>query len=140
MDPVIRRVQMMRGVIIRDGSKRDGKHTLDFGLREVLDTLGSRAAASRWRCSGVRYTSKDEQDIDALERETGELIDGAALLAATERLQQVIDGQFEAIENQNTPWVVVRAVDSSWWEVLSDEQAVLETVRVRFQDVEDRPS
>jgi hypothetical protein len=64
MGLVIRRVQM-RGIIIRDGSERDGTCQLDFDLREVLDTLGSRAVVSRWRCSRVRYTSIDERDIDA---------------------------------------------------------------------------
>jgi hypothetical protein len=87
----------------------------------------------------LRYTSVDERDIGAFERSAGELVDGAELLAATERLQQVIDGRFEGLENQNTPWVVVRAVDSSWWEVLSNDQAVLDSVRGRFKVVENLP-
>jgi hypothetical protein len=77
------------------------------------------------------------QDIDAFERSPDDLIDGTRMLVAAQQLHQVIDGHFEAFENESTPWVVVRAVDSSWWEVLSDDQAVLDAVRSRFKVVED---
>jgi hypothetical protein len=137
MGPVLRRIQMMSGVIIRDGTESGGKNALEFDLRDVLDALGPRAARSRWHYSGLCYTSASGQDIEAFERSPGDLIDGTQLIAAAQQLQQVIDGHFEAFENENTPWVVVRAVDSAWWEVWSDDHAVLDAVRSRFKVVEE---
>ncbi|GAG20040.1 unnamed protein product, partial [marine sediment metagenome] len=86
------------------------------------------------------YVSKDGKDIEVLTRAcSGDAtVQGTDLLAATENLVQVIDGEFEAVEERSsTPWVVVRAVDSSWWEVLSNDQAVLDTIHAGFEAVSD---
>jgi len=43
-----------------------------------------------------------------------------------------------AIESdREMPWVVVRAVDSSWWEVISHDAEVREAIRKRFRQVEE---
>lgn len=131
----------MRGVIIRDGTEPGGGGGLEFDLPEVLGALGERVAASRWRGRGLCYVSRDERGIEALERlGAGGEVMGGELLAALPRLLQVIDGEFEGLGTARpSPWVVVRAVDSSWWEVYSDEPAVLVAVQGRFRIVEDLP-
>jgi hypothetical protein len=131
----------MRGVIIRDGTEPGARGGLEFDLAEVLQALGERVDASRWRGRGLSYVSRDDEDIEPLERlGTGGLVAGRELMAILPRLFQVIDGEFEGILAEGVlPWVVVRAVDSSWWEVLSDMPEVLEAVRASFRVVEDLP-
>jgi hypothetical protein len=127
----------MQGIIIRDGTEPDGPDGLEFDLREVLAALGKRAVESRWRSSYLQYVSRDEQDISVLERLGAELVvSGADFVNGIDRLLQVIDGEFEALD-KNGRWVVIRAVDSSWWEVWSDDQSVLETVRAKFRTTGD---
>jgi hypothetical protein len=128
----------MRGLIIRDGVAPGGEGSLEFDLAEVLTALGERVATSQWRVRGLWYTSRDEKDIEPLDRlGNGASIDGADLLECLPRLLQVIDGEFAATTHDaSSPWVIVRAVDSSWWEVLSDDPAVLAAIRSRFRAVE----
>ena len=132
----------MRGVIIRDGTEPGGRGGLDFDLAEVLQALGERVTTSWWRGRGLWYICRDDADIEPLQRvAAGALVAGYELVSILPRLLQVIDGEFEGIVAEGElPWVVVRAVDSSWWEVLSDKPEVLEAVRASFRSVEDLPN
>jgi hypothetical protein len=38
---------------------------------------------------------------------------------------------------EDDPWIIIRAVDSSFWEVFSDRQDVLDAIRARFRVVDD---
>jgi len=68
----------------------------------------------------------------------GQGVKGRDLVSGIEQLLQVIDGAFVAIESdRELPWVVVRAVDSSWWEVISHDPEVREAIRKRFRQVEE---
>jgi hypothetical protein len=55
---------------------------------------------------------------------------------------QTIDGHFEAHSGgaAKRPWLIILAVDSSWFEVWSSKPAVLEGVRARFKHVSDIPA
>ena len=54
------------------------------------------------------------------------------------QVAQVIDGEFSAIlPGETEPWLVIRAVDSSWWEVFSANGRVFDALRLRFTDVRD---
>jgi hypothetical protein len=131
----------MHAILIRDGTEPGARGGLEFDLAEVLAALGDRVATSRWRGRGLFYVSRDEQDIESLERlGVGEDISGVDLLAALPRLLQVIDGEFEATSAAGeVPWVIVRAVDSSWWEIRSEEPRILEALRASFRVVENLP-
>ena len=117
---------------------------LAFDLGQVLDALGPRALASTWRCAGLWCTSKEGrsgarflEDAEA----SGRTMLGSELRRAADDVRQVIDGEFAAAdEERGAPWALVRAVDSSWWEVFADESAVLDAVRASFQDVRDAPA
>jgi hypothetical protein len=82
--------------------------------------------------------SRDEQNIPVLEEAAapGQAVWGSALTSGIGQLLQVIDGDFEAFDENNRCWVIIRAVDSSWWEVWSGDTSVLDAVRVRFQNTE----
>ena len=64
-------------------------------------------------------------------------IAGEHLSRIAHDLTQVIDGKFAALESSDSPWVIIRAVDSSFYEVFSTESAVLDRVRATFRKVSD---
>jgi hypothetical protein len=102
-------------------------------LEDVLGTLGDRVSTSRWSGRDISYCSQDDKDIPALERlAQGEAIAGPELLAALRSLAILIDGELRAAEATGAPWLVLRAVDSTWFEVLSADPAVHAAVRTRF--------
>ena len=127
----------MHGVIIRDSSG----NTLNFDLKDIVAVLGERTINSYWLCSGdFEYTSEADIPIEALDNayDRGERIKGSEFINIIKRLIQVIDGTFEAFEiNKKQPWVIIRAIDSSWWEVFSNEPVILDNIRARFNFIEE---
>jgi hypothetical protein len=106
---------------------------LGFDLRDVLQALGPRVSSSVWAIGdNLNYVSRDESDIPALHRDE---LRGDELISGLPNLLQVIDGEFKASDAETQPWVVVRAIDSSWWEIISDDVATLDSIRNRFQNV-----
>jgi hypothetical protein len=68
----------------------------------------------------------------------GGSVSGNTLHDGLEQLLQTIWGEFEATEpGVQVASVVIRAVDSSRWEVVSDDAAVLASIRRRFRVVEE---
>jgi hypothetical protein len=128
-----------RKLVIRDGTEPGARGALEFDLEDVLAALGPAVLKSRWRCSRLWYASKDGQAVELFDRAStqGELVDGEALLRACGHVSQFVDGEFEGIAARGGPWVVIRAVDSRWWEVSSDRQDVLDAIRAGFRVVED---
>ena len=126
-------------LVIRDGTEPGAGNCLEFDLREVLAALGDRALTSHWRARDLDYLSKDERDVPIVEAMVrGLTVSGHDLASGIEPLLQVIDGEFMATDsNDERPWVIVRAVDSSWWEVVSNDAHVHEAIRNRFR-VSDR--
>jgi hypothetical protein len=108
---------------------------LGFDLAEVLDALGPRVVRSAWTIEGLNYVSRDETDIPVLHSGEGERVLGAELLSILPNLLQVIDGEFRAFEAEGEPWVTLRAVDSSWWDVVSEDSAALSAIRDQFHNV-----
>jgi hypothetical protein len=130
----------MRRVIIRDGTEPSGSGGREFDLRDILEALGPRAASCDWSCDGLQYCSTDETDVPSLDlAASGRRVPGAELCAELPRIRQVIDGEVRGFD-EGALWVVVRAVESSWWEVLSDDPSVFAAIAARFRVVEDAPS
>ena len=128
--------QIMRGLEIHDGVATTGG--LNFDLAEILACLGESLRSSTWRCLNLNYTSRNEQDIPVFHDPPDEArrVTHVEFLRATDQLLQVIDGDFEAIRpGEDAPWLRIRAIDSSWWEVYSTDEAALRAVRARFADV-----
>ena len=129
----------MRGVQIHD--MNESGHVLAVDLQHMLDLFGERAIQSRWRASEVWATGREMGEA-AVELER--LADGQTFIAGehlsriAHDLVQVIDGEFSAFESgSDLPWLIIRAVDSSLYEVFSTEPAVLDRVRASFQKVSD---
>ncbi len=79
-----------------------------------------------------------EEAADRLEAlaQSKERISGKLLAKLANSVHQVIWGEFRAYEAQTiSPWVIVRAIDSSWYEVETDDEQVLARMRSAFKDV-----
>lgn len=109
----------------------------------VVPLLGERAVRAGWQLAGVaRYHEAlmivGDEAAERLEHlaRSSDRISGTLLLDLLSRVAQVIWGEFTAHQNgQDTPWVIVRAIDSSWCEVETDDIGVLDRVRETFVDV-----
>ena len=125
-----RRTRLADRRLVREGRVRAHEHRPDREDRCLRDPI-------RRHDANLQYVSRDEQDIPVLERlGAQDVVSGADFVNGIDRLLQLINGEFQAF-GKNGRWVVIRAVDSSWWEVWSDDQSALEAVRAKFRITED---
>lgn len=125
------RLTPMHGVEIHD-MHPSGYLALD--LRDIVECLGSAAEERVWTCKWVECTGEATPELTALS-DSGESFAGHRLAALARRVDQVIDGDFLGTQpGETTPTLVIRAVDSSWWEVHGDELCI-ERIGRRFTDV-----
>src|ERR1700726_676081 len=97
---------------------------LKFDLIDLIRALGPTAESAWWRArTPVWYLAADDMTIPALEAPNagGAWTRGSDLIAIGAQLRQVVDGIIEGVssaappsESEVAPWVVLRAVDSSW--------------------------
>ena len=124
----------MNGVMIKD--LMPDRRVLAVDLRHVLSVLSPRAVASEWRVREVWAEGDAKPRLEALDG--SELIAGQRLAALALDVSQIIDGEFSAFDpGRNAPWVVIEAVDSTYYAVRSDDSSVLAQVRSAFHDVTD---
>jgi hypothetical protein len=105
---------------------------LAFDLRDLLNAVGPDAALFRWRCSDVDCTGVTAKQMHDLS-DRGINISGQELAELAAGLVQVIDGDFEARDEAGAQVMLIRAIDSSFWEVFADEP-VLKRVKATFRD------
>jgi hypothetical protein len=68
----------------------------------------------------------------------GMAISGYDLLSLSTDLTQFIYGNFEAFRNEeNSPWLIIRAIDSTEFDVETNDDHILQKVRQSFTDVSD---
>lgn len=127
----------MAKLMIKDMEDRH----LAFDLRDVLRALAPESLTAAWTIS-----RPDDWDFEAtgsggkrLEElaETAATIGGHELLALADDAVQVIWGNFDGKLPQNTreSWATVRAVDSSFYEVETDDESVITRLASRFINV-----
>jgi hypothetical protein len=123
----------MNGVRIKDLVPQG---FLACDLRDFLALLGDAALPLQWRVSrDVWATGKRSDELESLADEDVR-ISTEKLSELARAVTQVIDGDFAGYEpNVDEPWVLIRAVDSSYYEFFCDEPAVLQKVRKRFVEV-----
>ncbi len=127
----------MRGITIRDVDERG---ILAVSLASILEIIGERALHSRWVLSGVEAWG--EEAASQLHRIADEhsSVDGEHLFDLAKGVWQIIDGKFEAFEPcQISPWLTVLAVDSSAYDVCTDDVMLLAKFRKCFHNVSDLP-
>jgi len=127
----------MRGITIRDADERD---ILTVGLKDILEIVGERAFRSRWVLSGVDATG--DQAAEELHRLCdGHIpVDGQRLAKLVGSVWEVINGRFEAYDEvEDSPWLVICAVDSTAYDVVTQDETALERVRSSYSEVTDLP-
>jgi hypothetical protein len=138
----------------------DGRGFLAFDLVEILDALEPRASTLDWIVTDYEPTA-DEGEVkafadavyDAQNRRprSGIALDIERLRALARKAVQTIDGQFVGVRSETSDSVeqlvnlrtfatsdaviVVKAVDSSFWIVVTKSPEDIEAIRLRFEDV-----
>jgi hypothetical protein len=129
----------MQGLKIKDLRQTELGGFLNFDLEEIFSAIGNPVIVSTWRCHNVECTGENAERLYELSEE-GESVSGKELVEIVAGIFQTIDGEFEAYrDGKEDPWLVVNAVDSSWFEVFSVDSAVLESIKSSFQDVSELP-
>lgn len=142
----------MQGVRIRDNNKGQGSG-LSFGLKEILEVIGERVVESTWKCREVDYVAKPENALH--ETNKNKLIDafgnlvneynlkkhemsGKYLQEFAGKVMLIINGEFLGYyQGAKRPWIIIKAFDSSWWEVFSKKPEYVSRFKEVFKDVKD---
>jgi hypothetical protein len=115
-------------------------------LARVLNVLPLRSRTTEWQLA--EYVEQDgspefwviePEDQDTINQAfetTRRLLHGELIDAANEVIQ-VIWASFRGYDSQsgNDPWIVLSGVDSTFWEVLTDDLETRRLVSVNFKDV-----
>ena len=126
---------------VRIGDLHDGVLACD--LRDILVSLSPRSLEALWTVSSVRgpdagdewfeTTGDSSAQLDGLQR-SGQAILGVELLHLARSAVQVIWGEFAATF-QGAPWIAIRAVDSTFFEMTTEDEAAIDAVRAAFDYV-----
>lgn len=125
----------MRGISIAD---LDERQVLKIDLRDILRVVGKAAQESTWSLIDIEALGEAEaRELHRLSDE-GLSVDGTTLARLASRVSQVIDGELRAFRRGSaTPWLIIRAVDSSAYDVLTDDDSLLARLREKFTNVDD---
>lgn len=128
----------MRGVTITDSSK-DGRF-LAVDLADILRLLGSRAEDAEWELSEVECVGVAADTVYQL-AESKARVPGRTLLRLASDVTQVIEGVFAGyLTSQAQPWIIIRAVDSSAYDVQTEDQDILRRIKQQYKRVRDLPN
>lgn len=120
---------------------------LALDLRDLLRLLAPRSFEARWVVSTVKSskpghewfeaTGEGGERLEGLAQDDGGQLSGSDLAALAENTRQVIWGEFvgSAPTQSDKPWVIIRAVDSTFYEIISDDDAVLNKISSTYKDV-----
>ena len=109
-------------------------------LIDILALLGPQAEESDWEIADLECVGAAAEQLYQFAEENTR-VRGCTLLQLAADVTQVIDGVFSGYRSgESRPWVRVRAVDSSAYDVESDEEAVLTRMKQRFQEVAELPA
>lgn len=121
----------MKGITIKDSRN----NLLTFDLGNILSIIGEKADKSIWKVSGVECVGKSADILHKISDESV-TISGDELFNISQNLSQIIEGEFEAFLDDER-WLIIRAVDSSEYDVETDDLDVLNKVRQSFLNVKD---
>lgn len=113
----------MRTITIMDMNQAGA---LSFDLRDLLACVAPVAVQMDWRVQTLECTGERAEQLHALV-DQGHLIAGASLVMIADGVDQVIEGEFFGyMQGDETPAVVLRAVDSTSWDIASPSEVILD--------------
>ena len=127
----------MRGLTIAD---TDNRNILRVDLKDILRVVGEKGLQSVWTLHGIESVNGEFADEMHRLSDTDIVISGARLRFLADRILQVIDGEFRgAADTASKPWILIRAIDSSAFDVSTNDGHLLERVRENFKEVTEIP-
>jgi hypothetical protein len=129
-----------------------GGRVLALDLRDLIDLLAPPSLEASWTVSPVNVeyptlghsidqfemTGSGRTGEDPLEllAANGSPVSGLLLAEYAHATHQVIWGQFVATRPEQTDaWVIIRAIDSTFYEVTTSDETVLAKIRSTYKDV-----
>jgi len=114
---------------------------LAFDLRHVLRALAPRSLGAKWMITSsiesyFEATGEGGLRLEQLAEERVQII-GSELLSIADNTWQVIWGDFIGFlhEAPDTEWLIIRAVDSSFFEIETSDQICTAAIKSHFHDV-----
>lgn len=118
---------------------------LAVDLADLLRLLRPLSLQADWTVSAVKSSIPGHEWFEAtgdggeeLERlaETKTRLTTPALAALAKQTRQVIWGEFTGfLPKADRPWVIIRAVDSTFHEIETDDETVLKKIRAAYKDI-----
>ena len=114
---------------------------LALDLRDLMRLLAPASLHSTWTITsteeGFEAIGKGGVRLEEL-AEIDAQVSGGELLDLAEDTVQVIWGEFIGMAPgaPHQKWVTMRAIDSSYWEIITSDEVVLEKVRTAYADVQ----
>lgn len=110
-------------------------------LLDLLELLGQRGREASWRLRAVEVAPSEAADRLHVISDHQQALSGEELFVLADKRPQLIDGEFEGwLPNTQTPWVLIRAVDSTSWDLISDDAGLLARASARFESASSLPS
>jgi hypothetical protein len=127
----------MRVVTITD-RESDGAAP-GFDLVDILRLLQPELHQTEWTLSGTECVGPEAEQVHRID-DGRQRVSGTSLLALASGLTQVIDGEFIAYGPDGRPWVTILAVDSSAYDVISEDESVIARIKARFEEATEIPA
>jgi len=125
----------MRTLTLYDRDASTGLLAITLG--DLLRIVGEAVHASSWRLAGVEALGASADELHTAS-DAGAVVTGEDLLRIAEGVDQVIDGYFRAYRTgEHEPWLILRAVDSTSWDVASKSSHTLDAIRQQYSHVLD---
>lgn len=126
----------MRGITISD-STPDG--FLAVNLIDILEIIVPAIATTQWQITNLECVGTTAKKLYQI-ADNRQLISSELLLELVAEITQIIDGKFEGyLLNQNQPWLIITAVDSSAYDVETVDENILNQIRQQFEQISELP-
>lgn len=108
---------------------------LTFDLRDILALVPPASGDSTWEVSDAEVVGTCAEALHGAS-DAGARLTDRQLRQIAAGITQTINGELRAYRaGAREPWLVIRAVDSSSFDVISDDPVLIETLRARFERV-----
>ena len=136
--------------LIEEPKDLPASKVLAVHLPDLLGLLGSRALQADWTVSPVKlfyptlnsfddeFMVVGDESADQLEEYSRNKspLNGKLLAELAKATVQIIWGEFAAVlPDQDSIWVTIRAIDSTFYEVTTSDPTVLDRIRSTYKDV-----
>ena len=111
---------------------------LPFDLRHLLVEVAPETSNCIWRVSpGIECYGPAAAKLEQLSQSSRRLVFDE-LIEIAQDILQVVDGEFSGYSSKDeAPMIILRAVDSTYWDVGSTDECVLERLKSRFMEYQE---